>query len=78
MYLGEADHGAGDGEPDVIEDMGAGDTDGLAGLVLGDSAEVAERGADDGGGLAGQRAGTERAGRGVRNTIYRSIFLEYY
>ena len=67
MDFGEADHGARDGELDVLEDLGAGDADGLAGLVLGpDAAELTEGGADDGGGLAGEGAGAVTGGTASR------------
>src|SRR6476620_486582 len=70
--LGEADHRAGNGELDVLEDAGAGDADGLAGLILGpDAAVLAEGGAHDGGGLAAQGAGAEGAGEPVDGVLQR-------
>src|SRR6478735_7767104 len=70
--LGEADHRARDCQLDVLEDLGAGDTHGLAGLVLGPyAAELAKGGSDNRGGLAGQGAGAEGAGQPVDGVLQR-------
>lgn len=70
VKFGEADHGTRYGKLDVLEDLGAGDANSLAGFILCPHATVlAKSGSDDGGRLACEGPGAEGTGQPVDGVL---------